>query len=220
MRSHLRRTPRRALLVLIVPVLALAACGDGGEEPAGLDDEPTATQSAGDDPSASAPTAEPTDDPTEEPAGPTEHAFPEAGVTVVVPAPAGDAEAAALAVYVDFVREWRLSLREVRMSDQLSGLAAAPVVQTVQDSLDYQEENGIRYSGELTVTPQVEEAGTRLVVIGGCLDASGLTIVDDGEERPIDGIDTHPVMPIRVTVGNDGSGWKVNENTVIEDESC
>lgn len=220
MRSHPRRPLRHALLAVALSGLVLAACGDGGDEPAGLGDEPTATQSGGGDPGTSEPTDDPTTAPTEEPAGPTEHAFPEAGVTIVTQPPAGPAEEAALAAYVEFAREWRWSLREVRLSEQLPALAVAPVVQTVEDSLAYQQENGIRYGGEMVISPVVEQTSDTLVVLGGCIDGSAVLLVDDGEERPPDGVDEHPVIPMRVVLGNDGSGWKVNENTLHEDESC
>lgn len=206
------------MLTLTVAAVVLAACGDGGgDEPTGLDD-PSASAPA-ETTSAETP-ADETPAETSASSEPTRHEFPDAGVTVLEPVPSSDAEGAALGAYVDFLREWRLSLREVRMSDALRGLAVAPVLESVQSSLDYQEENGIRYSGSMEVTPVVEETGERTVVLGGCMDVSALTIVDDGEEQPIDGIDEHPVKPIRVVLADDGTGWKVNENTVFEEESC
>lgn len=209
---------RATVLAVCAGVLTLTGCGDsGGEEPTGLAESTTTAPSA--DPSAD-PSDDPTQTPADEPAGPTEHAFPDAGVTIVTPAPSGPAEEAALAAYVEFAREWRWSLREVRLSEQLPALAVAPVVQTVEDSLAYQEENGIRYGGEMVITPQVEETGDNLVVLGGCVDATALLLVDDGEERPPDGVAENPVIPMRVVLGNDGSGWKVNENTLDEDASC
>ncbi|SEF16179.1 hypothetical protein [Jiangella alba] len=205
---------RATVLAVCAGVLTLAGCGDsGGEEPTGLGESTTTAPSA-------EPSADPTETPSDDPAGPTEHAFPDAGVTIVTPPPSGPAEQAALAAYVEFAREWRWSLREVRLSEQLPALAVAPVVQTVEDSLAYQEENGIRYGGEMVITPVVEESGDALVVLGGCIDGSAVLLVDDGEERPPDGVDEHPVIPMRVVLGNDGSGWKVNENTLHEDESC
>ncbi|WP_157574753.1 hypothetical protein [Jiangella muralis] len=214
MSARPRRPLRATLLAVCAGVLALAGCGDsGGEEPTGLGESTTTAPTA-------EPSADPTGTPTDEPAGPTEHAFPDAGVTIVTPPAAGPPEEAALAAYVEFAREWRWSLREVRLSEQLPGLAVAPVVQTVEDSLAYQEENGIRYGGEMVISPVVEEATDNLVVLGGCIDGSAVLLVDDGEERPPDGVDEHPVIPMRVVLGNDGSGWKVNENTLDEDASC
>ncbi|TDE08892.1 hypothetical protein [Jiangella asiatica] len=198
-----------AAAVLVI----LGACGGGAEEPTGLGSDTT-------EPTAATPTEAETT-PTTDPAEPTEHAFPEAGLTIVEPAAANDLEATALAVYVEFAREWRRTLREVQLSERLPVLAVPSVVEDTQGSLDYQVENGIRYSGEMTITLTVEQSGDNVVVLGGCADASALTIIDDGEERPVDGIDEHPVMPIQVVVANSGgTGWMVNENTFHEDQSC
>ncbi|TDD65062.1 hypothetical protein E1262_26310 [Jiangella aurantiaca] len=215
MLAHPPRRFRATLLTLCAGVLTLAGCGEsGGEEPTGLDE---ATTSATTTPTATD-EATATDEPTE--AGPTEHAFPEAGVTIVTPPPSGPAEAAALATYVEFAREWRWSLGEVRLSEQLAGLAAAPVVDGVESSLEYQVDNGIRYGGQMVITPVVEESSDTLVVLGGCVDGSEVVLIDDGEERAPDGVDQHPVIPMHAVLANDGGGWRVNENTLDEDESC
>lgn len=213
---------RAVVAPLAVAAVLLAGCGDGGgDEPAGLDaGESEPTQEAPDDTEApddasEAPTSPPPAEPT-----PTERTFPDAGLTVAEPAAESQAVDQALATYTEFARHWRLSLREVRMSEKLSGLAVPSVLDVIEDSLSYQEEHEIRYSGRMHVTPTVEESAERVVILGGCIDASELTIIEDGEERPIDGVEEHPRMPMRVTVANDGAGWRVNENTLYEDESC
>ncbi|PZF85344.1 hypothetical protein C1I92_05735 [Jiangella anatolica] len=193
--------------------LTLAGCGEtGGEEPTGLSDATTTAPEG--------PATTPAGEPSEPPPGPTEHAFPEAGVTIVTPPPGGPAEEAALAAYVEFAREWRWSLAEVRLSEQLAALAVGPVIESVQRSLDYQVDNGIRYGGQMVITPVVEESSDALVVLGGCVDGSEVVLIDDGEERAPDGLDENPVIPMRVVVANDGHGWRVNENTLDEDASC
>ncbi|WP_157987689.1 hypothetical protein [Jiangella endophytica] len=218
MSARSQRRLRATMLTFCAGVLTLAGCGEsGGEEPTGLDEATASTP--GTEPSAD-PTATPTDEPTDEPAGPTEHAFPEAGVTIVTPPPSGPAEEAALATYVEFAREWRWSLAEVRLSEQLVGLAVATVVDGVERSLDYQVDNGIRYGGQMVITPVVEESSDTLVVLGGCVDGSDVVLIDDGEERVPEGVDQHPVIPLRAVLANDGNGWRVNENTLDEDASC
>jgi hypothetical protein len=216
-KSQSPRHLQRALIAAVAAV-GLAACAAAGDEPAGLPDEPASTPPAQSTPAETAPAETPSPEPEGE--GPTEHRFPEAGVTVVEPAPADDTQAAALAAYVEFAREWRWSLREVQLSEQLAGLAVSPVVQTVEDSLDYQVDNGIRYGGEMIISPVVDRSEANTVVLGGCIDGSAVLLVDDGVERIPDGVDEHPVIPMRVVLTNDGSGWKVNENTLFEDESC
>ncbi|SDU41702.1 hypothetical protein [Jiangella alkaliphila] len=215
--AHPPRRSRVALVTFCAGVLALAGCGEtGGEEPAGLDDPTTTAPTS--EPSED-PTADPTTTPTEE-AAPVEHAFPDAGVTIVTPPPAGPAEEAALATYVEFAREWRWSLGEVTLSEQLAGLTVAPILDEVERSLEYQVDNGIRYGGLMVITPVVEESSDTLVVLGGCVDGSDMLLIDDGEERAPDGIEENPVIPLRAVLANDGSGWRVNENTLDEDASC
>ncbi|WP_199702293.1 hypothetical protein [Jiangella rhizosphaerae] len=205
--------PRALGLALCALALTLAACGEsGGQEPAGLDDVRSS-------PVATTPAATQEATPDDEPA-PTEHAFPEAGVTIVTPPPSGPAEEAALTTFVAFAREWRWSLGELRLSEELTGLAAAPVVDEVERSLEYQVDNGIRYGGQMVITPVVEESSDTLVVLGGCVDGSEVVLIDDGEERAPDGVDQHPVIPMRAVLANDGSGWRVNENALDEDASC
>ncbi|RIQ15669.1 hypothetical protein DY240_24150 [Jiangella rhizosphaerae] len=90
----------------------------------------------------------------------------------------------------------------------------------VERSLEYQVDNGIRYGGQMVITPVVEESSDTLVVLGGCVDGSEVVLIDDGEERAPDGVDQHPVIPMRAVLANDGSGWRVNENALDEDASC
>lgn len=216
---HATSRRRRAAAVAASALILLAGCGDAGGNSTVVADTPSAT--AEQTPPDPTPTADET--PSSEPtptSGAGAQEFPDAGLTVVAPETASEVEAAALAVYIEFAREWRKSLREVKYSERLDLLAVAPVNEDTHDSLEYQRDHGIRYSGHMTITPVIERSGDRIVVLGGCLDASKLTLTQNGKVRPIDGVDKHPVIPIRVVVANSGAGWMVNENTVHDGRDC
>jgi hypothetical protein len=214
---------RRGVVAGVVGLVLLAGCGGGDDESTDAADTPapTAEQTP-----AATPTTELTPSGEQTPSGeptPADGAgvqeFPDAGLTIVVPETKNDVEAAALATFVEFAREWRKSLREVKYSERLDFLAVPAVNEDTHDSLEYQRDHGIRYSGHMTITPVVERSGEQVVVLGGCLDGSKLTLTQNGKVRPVDGAAEHPVIPIRVVVANSG-GWMVNENTVYEGQDC
>lgn len=209
----------RGAVIAVAASILLAACG-GGDEPAGLDADTSASSTTEETATPDdSPVASEGDDPTAA-ATPTTHEFTDAGVTVVAPAASSPAEEAALATYVEFARQWRKSLRDVQLSETLPDLAARPIIDGIERSLAYQEENAIRYGGEVVFSPTIEDSSDNLVVLGGCVDGSHLTLIDDGEEKTPDGLDEHPVVPMQVVIGNSGAGWMVNENTLYEEKSC
>lgn len=219
MQRTTKRHCRGAVIAVAAASVLLAGCG-GNDEPAGLDADASASSTPED-------TAAPDDSPAESEGGdptaaatPTTHEFADAGVTVVAPAASSPAEEAALATYVEFARQWRKSLRDVQLSETLPDLAARPIIDGIERSLAYQEENAIRYGGEVVFSPTIEDSSDNLVVLGGCVDGSHLTLIDDGEEKTPDGLDEHPVVPMQVVIGNSGAGWMVNENTLYEEKSC
>ena len=217
MQRTTKRHLRGAVMAAVTASIMVAGCGgDDSGEPAGLDAD-TSTADAPDDTSAS---PDPTGDDSAAEGGPITHEFADAGVTVVAPAASSQAEGAALATYAEFAHQWRKSLRDVQLSETLPDLAATPIIADVESSLEYQEKNGIRYGGEIVFTPTVEQSNDRLVILGGCADASKLTLIDDGEETVPDGLAEHPVVPMQVVVANNGAGWMVNENTLHEEKSC
>src|SRR5690606_32331623 len=217
--TYVQRTTKRhcrgAVIAVAAASVLLAGCG-GNDEPAGLDADASASSTPED-------TAAPDDSPAESEGGdptaaatPTTHEFADAGVTVVAPAASSPAEEAALATYVEFAHQWRKSLHDAQLSEMLPGLAAPSIVESVKDSLDYQTKNGIRYGGEMVIEPTIENSGDNVVILGGCVDGSGMTLIDDGEERPPDGVEENPLIPMNVVIGNSGAGWMVNENTLHE----
>ncbi|WP_123788234.1 hypothetical protein [Phytoactinopolyspora halophila] len=232
------RTYRAAGASAMIAVV-LTGCGDDGTEPPGLDAVATETEqpaSGGASPDdadsddADSDNADPDDadrdtgdaasDDEEPPAGGETHEFPDAGLTIVEPDEIPEDAAAAVATYIEFYRGWRTSLREVEIDKAVEDFGTRQVVERMESSLDYQEENGIRFGGEFVVELTIEERGDHMVVLGGCADASDLTMIDDDGERPAVEPGEESTAPVHVELTNNGGVWLINRNDINEDERC
>ncbi|WP_166346631.1 hypothetical protein [Phytoactinopolyspora limicola] len=237
---------RTALSATVLAGLALVGCSGDTTEPAGLD-QTDSPAPAGNEPRAATPESEPddeADDHVDEPsdqestqgadasdsglpntdisvgAGGQTHQFPEAGLTIVEPSDIPEDAGPAVAVYIDYLRERRTALREVEFDERIEELAYPSLVDSLESSIDYQAENGLRYSGELIVHLELEHSDEFQVLLGGCLDGTDLTFVDDAGEHPVRGEQGNATAVISAMVDPQLGQWMVSEDVIENDEPC
>jgi hypothetical protein len=212
----------------------LTGCG-GGDEPQGLDatapadttaddavddveDDPEPT---GETPAEVDPTEEPT--PQDEPgtglAGGQTHTFDDIGLTINEPDEVPEDAAFALDMYVTFAREWRWSLQEVEISDELQGIGSPTDLRRLERSIDYQEENGVRYGGEMVIDLEFAARSEHEVIFNGCLDVTDYYWADDDGRNPVRGESGNHTASAVVTVANNSGIWLVSEDADLE-EPC
>ncbi|NDL58017.1 hypothetical protein [Phytoactinopolyspora mesophila] len=231
--AHRLRMP---LLAAALCVLAATSCSGNSAEPVGLDatDPPSTVAddstpepehgepTKGGERTQSADTTEtaPPDNAGEMSLGGQTHEFPEAGLTIVEPDEIPEEAAQAVAVYIEYLRERRTAQREVEFDERIEDLAYPALAESLESSIDYQAENGLRYSGELVVHLEVEHSDEIYVLLGGCLDGTDLTYIDDEGEHAIRGAQGNATAVISATVDAQLGEWMVSDDLIEDDTPC
>ncbi|HLR93040.1 MAG TPA: hypothetical protein VK053_00820 [Jiangellaceae bacterium] len=177
-------------------VTLIAACGGQGDEQSALPEAGSNQQDESSSPSSPhAPPTEPTagsrsshqqrTDGSGEQSLPSE--YPDAGLSYDLPE-TSDAEAAALQAMLTFESERREATRgSLQVSEELESVATEDVVADIEDGLDYQRENGITYTGEITGTVTVEHVSEFDARVVACHDNSEVALQIEGEgEQPVE----------------------------------
>jgi hypothetical protein len=123
----------------------------------------------------------------------------------------------ALAAYITYEHGLRELSRTAKIGPELREVAGQPLMPTLRNTVSYLRQNDLRYAGPTAIDVSVNGGNERAVVLDLCTDASRLRLVQDGEKRPVEGLQR---AKGRVTLNSGGTNaWKVTDYTTLE-EPC
>lgn len=142
--------------------------------------------------------------------------YPDVGLEFTSLPEVKGAKRAALETYVDFEQGQRKLSRTAELNSMITDNAAPSVEDSMQATIDWLNQNKTRYDGTARIDVSFEGMSAGTAVLDLCIDAKGLSLVTDGQKRPVEGRERGRSQ---VSVTNAGGAWQVTNYSDL-DESC